>query len=554
MGAVLLALSIVSVPDGCYWLDGTFADPAVMEIDRRHDPAFDPSGRIPRDGHQPGDQIQFWAMDYTDDPLFYFYLTPATCRYAGEDTYIFVEDAVWEEQYGPDDVLELAAALEDSTPSGSGGILDTVTGVFGPVPDEIDGDPRVYFLVLDIRDGFDPSQGGAYIAGFFSPYNQFTDEEAYLYYGGHSNEVEMLYIDCDPGDAEDASYTASHELVHLVSWGIEPFSGEDLWVSESQAQAGTYLCGYPASQVETFIEVGGVTPVEWTEYEDIVQVVAGYGAAFLFFSYLHQNWGGDQFLWESMRASGKGLEGVAEAIQDATGQAPDMLGILEDWLLATWIDDPAAGDGRWGWEGFRIADYDSPSSPGNRRGLDYRGVVGETPWQDPPHAMGAYTVQAYSLDQSLEGSFRASGQGIGDMEAFVIPEGTGMPERLPTGAGDDLAVQLPADGDIVLACPSFLGVTLDAYAGAASSAAGPSVYPQPCFGTLYFQFASDGAPVSLAVIDAAGALVEAVDYGAVPAGESVLSWPGASELSTGVYMYRFAQGGAAWTGRFAVVR
>lgn len=537
-----------------YWTDGTWLVPGILEMDRLHDPSAPPSRDHTR-GPVVGDRVMFWAIDYTGDPQFFFYLTSATCRFAGDETYIFVEDSQWGVNYGEESLAAFAASLEDSVPSGPAGIVETVTSAMGPVPDEIDGDPRVYFLVLDIRDGFDPSQGGAYIAGFFSPYNQFTDEEAYLYYGGHSNEVEMLYIDCYPGDEYDAAYTASHELVHLVQWGIEPFryDSDDLWVSENLAQAGTFICGYPAFQVGTFIEAGGVTPVAWTEFSDIVEYVAGYGAGFLFSAYLFERYGGEDYLFEAMRTPEDGLAGVADAIRAATGLTPDMQTVLTDWALATWIDDTSVGDGRWGWESFRIADYDT-LSPGNRPGLDFRGIVEETPWEDPAHSLDAWSLDVYSVPSDQPGSFRASGSGMGDLQAWLLPE-TGAPEAIPTGAGDDVALAMPLEGEVVLMCRSFSGMTLEAFAGSVAGGPGPpAVFPQPCLGTLYFQFQSSGEAVFLDVFAQTGALVEAVDLGVVPPGESVVSYPGASGLATGVYMYIFTQGGDAWTGRFAVVR
>lgn len=552
---VALLLAAIAAPTA-WWVDGTFEDPAVMQIDRRHDPAFAPSGALSGGrGPEVGDTVLFWAQDYTSDPFFTFYLTPATCRFAGEESYIFVEDAVWGVHYDEGDVAVFAAALEDSTPSGPAGIVERDTGVFGPVPDELDGDPRVYFLVLDIRDGFDPLQGGAYIAGFFSPYNQFTEEEAFLYYGGHSNEVEMLYIDCFPGNSDDASYTASHELVHLIQWGVRPFSGEELWVIENQAQSGTFVCGYPASQVETFLEVGGVSPVGWTEFEDIVEYVAGYGSGFLFFSYLCENYGGDDFLYNSLRVQTRGLPGVEEAVEQATGSSVDMQAVLEDWMLACWIDDKSVGDGRWGWEAFRISDYDT-ISPGSRPGLDWQGVVSSSPWEDPAHPLPAFTIDGYDLQgAAMEGSFRASASGLGRLSAWFRPSPSGPPVRLPSGEGRDVALPLPADGEVLLACFSFFGLDLSASAGDLQlSGADLAVFPQPCLGTLYFGFLSDGGEVELHVFEETGRLVDSVEFGPVAPGETVAAYPGAAGLASGVYLYRFVQGGAVRTGRFAVVR
>lgn len=553
MGTLLLALMLGTAPRA-YWTDGTLQVPGLMEIDRRHDPAFRPTGPLAgAKGHEIGDTINFWSIDYSE-AIPRFYLTPATCRYVGSRTYVFVEDSQWGVHYDQDAVSALAAALETETPSGPGGIMETVTEVFGQPPDAIDGDPRVYFLVLDIRDGFDPQQGGVYIAGFFSPYNQFTETEAYLYYGGHSNEVEMLYIDCFPSDQYDAAYTASHELVHLIQWGVEPFSSEELWVIENQAQSGTFVCGYPAFQVETFLEVGGITPIKWTNLTDDIEFVAGYGAGFLFFSYLYENYGGDDFLHNSLRVSDRGVSGISQAIRNATGETPDMDQVLADWMLACWIDDPDFGDGRYGWDAFRIADYDT-LFPGNRAGLDYDHIIETDPFIHTGSRMSSYQGSYYRIDQGVGGSFRADGSGLGDMRAYLYDGAAGILEALDTGTANDVALSLPQNGDVLLMCSSFSGLDLDVAAGSVASASDAfAVYPQPCPGTLYIQFLSDGGDAELSVFSLAGGLVETVEFPSLGSGEATLAYPGASELASGTYFYRFTQGGRVETGSFAVVR
>ena len=551
---VLILAMILQNTAPAWWIDGTPLVPGIMEIDRRHDPSFQPTGPLHTGkGHSIGDTINFWSIDHsTVFPM--FYLTSATCRFIGESSYIFVEDTQWPNPYNQAAVDEFSAALEDSTPSGPGGIVETDIAVFGQPPDAIDGDPKIYFLVLDIRDGFDPEQGGAYIAGFFSPYNQFTETEAYLYYGGHSNEVEMLYIDCFPSSQSDAAYTASHELVHLIQWGIEPFSSEDLWVIENQAQSGTFVCGYPAFQIETFLEVGGVTPIKWTKLENIIDYVAGYGAGFLYFAYLYENYGGVDFLYESLRSSDRGIAGISEAIRDVTGSTPDMNQILLDWMLACWIDDPEFGNGKYGWESFRIADYDT-ASPGNRPGLDYTSEIATDPFSHAGEHMSSYQGKYYSVGSGLSGSFRAAAAGLGTLQAFVYDQTAGSLVELDTGSANDIALSLPLDDDILLLCTTFSGLDLDVSAGSIISSADVfTFYPQPCLGTLFFQFWSDGGNVELSVFSLSGGYVETVYYSSAGSGEVTLAYPGASSLASGTYFFRFSQGGRVETGSFAVVR
>jgi len=554
--SVVLFSLLISTATGPVWsIDGTILDPVAMAITERHDPSFQPSGPLSGTdgGHEVGDNINFWALDHSVSPPT-FYLTPATCRFVGERTYIFVEDSQWDVNFNADAVAELAAALEDSTPGGHGGIVETDAEFFGPIPDEIDKDPKVYFLVLDIPDGFDPSSSEPQLVvmGFFSPYNMFTDQEAWLYYGGHSNECEMLYIDCLPGEMENAAYVSSHELVHLIQWGIKPFSGEELWVIENQAQTGVYLCGYPAEQVETFLGAGGVSPIKWTSFSDDEMYVGGYGAGFLWFAWLFENYGGKDFIWNSMRATSRGLTGISAAIEQATGSSPDMELILREWLLANWIDDTGFGSGRYGYQTFSVSDYDQG---GNRRGLDYNGILNEVPWADPWHGMNSFAGNYYLIGENLIGSFRAEGSGIGHLEAFLFDSTAGVLIEYDTGSANDVALSLSSTGDVILLCNSFPILDLDVSAGSIQEAGETfAVFPDPCLGDLYFQFISTGSPVTLALFDVGGRHVETVHYSSISSGEATLTYTGASELATGMYIYRFAQGNHVETGKFAVVR
>ena len=542
----VFSILMVLVSAGRLGVDGTFHFPEIQQMDLRHDPANEPTGPLAgKDGgHQVGDVINFWAMDESG-PIPMFYLTSATCRHSGELSYVFVEDTQWgveEYQWDQEDVETLASAME-----GENGIIATDAEYFGDIPDLMDDDPRVYFLVLDIKDGYGVGGQDWYIAGYFSPYNMFTEWEARNYYGGHSNEVEMLYLDSYPGIPEDAMYIASHELVHLIQYGIKPFSGEELWVIENQAQTGTFLCGYPAFQVETFLDVGGVTPIKWTDITDPIEYVAGYGAGFLFFSYLYENYGGDEFIWTSMHSSTKGVQGVLEAIETATGQAADLDEILQDWMLSCFIDDPSMG---YGWEAFRIADYDTEAS-GNRAGLDYTGIVNDTPWSDPWHDLSGFQGDYYRIDQGLSGSLRAEGTGIGNLSAWFLEEG--KLTELDAGGAFDVAVDLDRTGTLMLLCNSFAGLSMNVHAGSVGNGSVFAVFPNPCLGDLYFQFISTGEPVALSVFDQAGVHVETVSLSA-PSGEAVLTYAGASELASGIYFYRFQQGSRTETGRVAVVR
>jgi hypothetical protein len=228
--------------------------------------------------------------------------------------------------------------------------------------------------------------------------------------------------------------------------------------------------------------------------------------------------------------------------------------ILLDWMLACWIDNPNVGNGKYGWESFRIADYDTVL-PGNRPGLDYTFEITTDPFSHAGDHMSSYQGKYYSVNESLRGSFRAGAAGLGDMRAFVYNETGGLIEEIDAGSANDVAISLPETGDVLLLCNSFSGLDLDVSAGSViSSTDAFTFYPQPCRGTLFFQFRSNGGNAAFSVFTISGGYVETVSYNSVASGEATLAYPGASNLASGTYFFRFNQGSRIETGSFAVVR
>jgi hypothetical protein len=80
------------------------------------------------------------------------FLRPATCRFAGEHAYIFVEDSLWDVLVVQPDIDKLGALFDRATPADSTrGIYEMATDAFGAVPD-VDGDPRVFIFVIDMPE------------------------------------------------------------------------------------------------------------------------------------------------------------------------------------------------------------------------------------------------------------------------------------------------------------------------------------------------------------------------------------------------------------------
>ncbi len=119
-----------------------------------------------------------------------------------------------------------------SGPIPSQGIYQIDTTNFGPAPDELDNDPKIYVLLYDFDIAAD---------GFFWVFDEYPDgSQPYA-----SNECEVLYInssDNDPGGSYLISVMA-HEFEHMIHWLAD--ADEDAWVDEGMAELAMWLYGDP---------------------------------------------------------------------------------------------------------------------------------------------------------------------------------------------------------------------------------------------------------------------------------------------------------------------
>jgi hypothetical protein len=99
--------------------------------------------------HSVGDTMTFWRWDLSVMPPVWI-LEPATCRAVTQNSYVFV------------------------------------TLNFGPPPDMLDNDDHIYIFYSELG-----SFNGVVFDGYFSVFNEYTEEEAQNM-GGHSNEVSSI--------------------------------------------------------------------------------------------------------------------------------------------------------------------------------------------------------------------------------------------------------------------------------------------------------------------------------------------------------------------------
>jgi hypothetical protein len=350
----LQTYSIFAIPNN-RWIDGT---PFLMGdsgrfsvVSEENEVQLAPADQAP----QIGDQRKFYAADFSRSGKAYF--INATCRAVGEFCYIFVEDTQWQKEIVKSSgVAKIKKAFDDSTPAdNTKGIYEIEAENLGLPPDQIDLDPKIYILILDIPDSANVGEG--FIAGYFDPVNQkrgvLRDSNGTQF---RSNEVEMIYLDSHPLNIEDimAREILAHEFQHLIHWRYDP--DEDIWVNEGCSDyASLFLCGYQSNQnsshVEAFERNPEVSLVYWKN--DMSNPIANYGASYLWMLYLHEHYGGMSTISAVISQPENGIDGM-NAVLSSRGYSQSFGDVFSDWKIANYLDDESFESGRYGYKSLDI--------------------------------------------------------------------------------------------------------------------------------------------------------------------------------------------------------
>ena len=279
-------------------------------------------------GFQVGDVKSWWATDFT---LRREYQVPSTCRAVGNHAYIFVEDALWSSGRANQTAVEsIREAIDDRVPSSpTKGIFQLDTENFGELPD-VDGDPRIVILILDIKDGFVPG-ATSYVAGYFFSINELPDETS----GRRSNQAEIYYVDGYPGNLVSsvgllsAMSTAAHELQHMIHWNHD--LDELDFVDESCSETASLICGYPFENQELYTNETDVSLMSWSGG------LSDYSRAARWGLYLWNQFP-NGFFRTLVADRRTGIDGVNNTIRSYSPER-NFTTVFQDWLIANYIND-----------------------------------------------------------------------------------------------------------------------------------------------------------------------------------------------------------------------
>ncbi|MEZ4224757.1 MAG: hypothetical protein R3B13_27645 [Polyangiaceae bacterium] len=380
----------------------------------------------------------FWTWDLAVMPPTDVQI-PASCRGETDHAYVYVADTSWNVDIDQAQVSKILEAFEFATPADSTrGIYQTDVDTFGEPPD-VDGDPHVILFYVPM---------GSFQSFSFDGFFRGDDETP----GATTNGAEMLHLNVKANQAPDSDYmlgVVAHEFVHLIGWKYD--GAEEGWLSESLAESAMVKAGYMTDLVaaQGYTKKTATVPLCVKSYSD-------YGATFSWGAYLLDRFG--PALIKAVNQDPAHGRGSIEAHLPGGTTFRDVFG---EFMVATLLDEPSIGDGRYGFASVDIGSLGSETA----------GVIDAGSHDSSAVAFGARTVRfttagAGTLNLTLTSA---------DTSKLVVHSVVLNPA---SPAGAKIATEDPSAGPISLALASGqvanLVVAVDPGAALADSKSAPS--------------------------------------------------------------------------------
>lgn len=226
---------------------------------------------------------------------------------------------------------QLKSRMFDSTLGGQynpgQGFYQNEIELFGDPPD-VDDNGKIFILLLDIADEFDPETGGNYVAGYFDPLDQVPESDD----DGSKNQADILYIDTNPGlsqNFEQTITTAAHELQHLLHFGADP--NEAVWINEGMSEVTAHLFGLQARSFSHFLSNPTRTLTEFDyEAEDVIN---DYSKVGLWTLYLYTQYG-ENLLKDIVRSGLHGIPGLNSVFNNSLEVFITFNEVFANWVVA----------------------------------------------------------------------------------------------------------------------------------------------------------------------------------------------------------------------------
>ena len=301
-----------------------------------------------------GNTHTWWVASLTNPSTETYYQDASTCRAVGKHCYIFVEDSMWTTgRVTPAAVDSIENDFDNMTPANPNkGIFEMDSSAFGAPPD-VDGNPRIIVLILNIQDGFTGS--GGYVAGFFDPNQEVPTIPGQT----ESNLTQIYYIDANPTDLTHPSgiqlamQTCAHEFQHMINWNYHKTGGEPTFINEGCSKLAEVYCGYPTFDLSLYANETNIYLFTWRTNDNTL-VLNDYARAQRFFLYMWDRFGIGMFKYivQSTQTSGTAI--LNDALSNYGLLPLTFNNLFADWLTANELNDTTTN---------RLYGYEYPSLP-----------------------------------------------------------------------------------------------------------------------------------------------------------------------------------------------
>lgn len=280
-----------------------------------------------------GDTRLFWVPDLTTTDPLEFYQINTTLKAISEHSLVYSNLS-----------SSYDSSLEQLKNNFENTVYPEITTFFGAPPD-IDANDKVIILAFDIIDGLGEGQ---FVAGFFYSLNQYNNSEF-----EHSNEAEIIHVDkLAVSDFE----TVAHEFQHMLHFGHD--YNENVWLDEGASMFAEYLVGKDPFSEGTYKSRFSSNPdvsLTYWDYSDSESLVmANYGAAYAFFLYLAEHYGGSSIIQDVVQNSTDGIFSVEQALE-SNGYAVEFKEVFRNWTIANFLDDLSFANGAYGYSDISLS-------------------------------------------------------------------------------------------------------------------------------------------------------------------------------------------------------
>ncbi len=378
----------------------------------------------------PAQNMTFWAHDFSTGKD---YQVQATRVGVGSHCYVYLEQGNIDNQ----------AVVNSLIQEFDGNIYPSVTAAFGSEPNPgIDADPKIYILLLDIRDTYNRPNDNSYVAGYFYSGNEVP--QSLLGPDEHSNEKEMIYIDTYPAvpGSLDVKRTFAHEFQHMIHFNVqETHKGgipDSTWLNEAMSTIAPGYCNY----IPDYLRVAIFEAYPADSLTLWGNSFIDYGIAYMWAQYVKDrvvpSSGANTIFWRILHDSQTGIASVNDVLTEI-GYGKDFRGVFRDWAVAAYSGNALSWKDHTEWSYTSINTWPGIYPIGDGWGIELFGLFsdpalqnvssfgGLAPWSFNYYLFTPTTGGTGSVTWTRNASDPDGGASIADNTTIVFDMLSGMP-------------------------------------------------------------------------------------------------------------------------------